>query len=307
MKRIHLDTDLGSDTDDLCALAMLLGWPDVEVTGVTTVSDPDGRRAGWTAYALELANRGDVPVAAGAAGSLAGFTIPLAFPAYWPEPVPARPSGSGAAIDMLVAAAERGDTIAAIGPYTNLALVEAARPGLLGATDLVVMGGHVPPPSDGYPPWGAEDDTNVQQDAFAAALVFARCDPVVVPLATTQRVMLRALQLDALRQGGPLARLIADQGEEHARDLRRTELGRAYRALPDDLLNFQYDPLACAVAAGWDGVTISDLAVATALREGLLHMSTEQDAPSLRVATGVDAPSFEAAWIDAVLRASETR
>jgi hypothetical protein len=37
MLRVHLDTDLGSDTDDLCALAMLLGWPDVEVVGVTTV------------------------------------------------------------------------------------------------------------------------------------------------------------------------------------------------------------------------------------------------------------------------------
>jgi hypothetical protein len=36
-------------------------------------------------------------------------------------------------------------------------------------------------------------------------------------------------------------------------------------------------------------------------------MSTEQGAPSLRVATGVDAPTFEAAWIDAVVRASEAR
>jgi hypothetical protein len=26
----------GSDTDDACALAMLLGWPDVELVGITT-------------------------------------------------------------------------------------------------------------------------------------------------------------------------------------------------------------------------------------------------------------------------------
>lgn len=25
--KVHLDTDLGSDMDDLCALAMLLRWP----------------------------------------------------------------------------------------------------------------------------------------------------------------------------------------------------------------------------------------------------------------------------------------
>ena len=55
--RVHLDTDLGSDTDDLCALAMLLGWPDVELAGVTTVNDPRGLRAGYVRYALGLAGR----------------------------------------------------------------------------------------------------------------------------------------------------------------------------------------------------------------------------------------------------------
>lgn len=28
MTLIHLDTDLGGDIDDLCALAMLLRWPE---------------------------------------------------------------------------------------------------------------------------------------------------------------------------------------------------------------------------------------------------------------------------------------
>jgi purine nucleosidase len=307
VKRIHLDTDLGSDTDDLCALAMLLGWPDVTVGGVTTVSDPGGRRAGWTAHALALAGREDVPVEAGAEGSLGGFTIPLAFPAYWPGAVDPQPSTPGAAVDMLVAAAERGDTIVAIGPYTNVALVEAARPGLLATTELVVMGGHVPAPGQGFPPWRSADDTNVQQDVFAAAVVFARCEPAVVPLAITQRVTLRASHLDALRRGGALARLLADQGEAHARDQGRTALGRAFPALPDDLLNFQYDPLACAVAAGWDGVTVAELPVATTIREGLLHMAVERGAPMLRVATDVDAPAFESAWLEAVLRASDPR
>jgi purine nucleosidase len=307
VKRIHLDTDLGSDTDDLCALAMLLGWPDVEVTGVTTVSDPDGRRAGFASFALGLAGRGDVPVMAGAAGSLAGYTIPLAFPDYWPEPVAQRPAAPGAAVDMLVAAADRGDTIVAIGPYTNLAMAEAARPGVLAGTEVVLMGGHVPAPPDGFPAWDATDDTNVQQDAFAAAILFERCGPLVVPLATTLRVTLRAGHLETLRRGGPLARLLADQGEAHARDLGRTELGRRYPALPNDLLNFHYDPLACAVAAGWNGITLSELPVATALREGLLHMTIADGSPTLRVATDVDAAAFEEAWIQAVLRASGSR
>jgi purine nucleosidase len=64
--RVHLDTDLGGDPDDACALAMLLGWPDVEVVGVTTTIDPDGRRAGCVAELLEIAGRSDIPVVAGA-------------------------------------------------------------------------------------------------------------------------------------------------------------------------------------------------------------------------------------------------
>ena len=48
--RIHLDTDLGGDTDDACALAMWLGWAGVEITGITTVADPRGRRAGYVAH-----------------------------------------------------------------------------------------------------------------------------------------------------------------------------------------------------------------------------------------------------------------
>ena len=44
MTKIHLDTDIGGDMDDLCALAMLLKWPDLEITGVTTVSEEQSMR-----------------------------------------------------------------------------------------------------------------------------------------------------------------------------------------------------------------------------------------------------------------------
>jgi purine nucleosidase len=42
MRRIHLDTEIGGHTDDPYALAMLLGWPGVELVGVTTCSDSGG-------------------------------------------------------------------------------------------------------------------------------------------------------------------------------------------------------------------------------------------------------------------------
>jgi hypothetical protein len=63
--KLHLDTNLGGDIDDLQALAYLLGSPEVELTGITTAAEDAGRRAGYVWRALELGNRVDIPVAAG--------------------------------------------------------------------------------------------------------------------------------------------------------------------------------------------------------------------------------------------------
>jgi inosine-uridine nucleoside N-ribohydrolase len=305
MTRIVLDTDLGSDTDDLCALAMLLGWAGAELVGVTTSTDPGGIRAGFVRYALELVGRTDVAVAAGAEGPLGSFIVPLAFPDYWPEPIEPRPGLPGAAVDLLAEAAASGDTIVSVGPYTNLALLEAARPGLLAGTTVAVMGGHQTRPREGLPPWGMRDDVNVQQDAVAAKLVFERVRPIVVPLAACLEARLRRAHLDELRDAGALGTLIADQAEAHARDNGREELGRAYDALPDDLLNLHYDPLACAVALRWDGVEIEDLPCALTLRpDGLLEMTPHAGSPALRTVTAVRGERFERAWLDAVVRAS---
>jgi inosine-uridine nucleoside N-ribohydrolase len=302
--RLHLDTDLGSDTDDLCALAMLLGSPDVEVTGITTVNDPGGIRAGYVAYALGLAGRREIPVAAGAEGSLGGFYVPLAFPDYWPEPIEPRPSPAGAALELTARSIDAGASIVAIGPYTNLGAFEAWRPGALRDAGTVVMGGHVPPAPDGYPPWGMRDDFNVQQDAAAARIVFERCAPTFVPVPTCLRVALRRRDLERLRAAGPLGTLLADQGERHAVDNGRTELPAAYPALPDDLLNFQYDPLACAVAAGWPGVEISDVVVSVSSEGRFLRMDLDERGSPMRVATDVDAETFSEMWLEAVERAS---
>ena len=304
MPLVHLDTDLGSDTDDLCALAMLLGWPKATVTGVTTCTDPGGLRAGMTAYALALAARPEVPLAAGAEGTLAPPMVPFEFPDYWPEPIAPRPSPPGAAPDLVTAGVEAGATVVAVGPYTNLALLEAARPGLLGRAKVVVMGGHVPAANPGLPPWGQEEDFNLQQDHQAARVVLEACDPVVVPLSATAQVHLRAAHLPRLRAAGPLGALLADQAEAHARDQGTIELGRTWPGLPDDLLNFQHDPLACAVALGWDGVRVEEVPVRLATGGGRLRMTEEAGARPLRVVTAVDGPGFADAWLAAVERAS---
>ena len=47
MLKLHLDSDIGGDIDDLCALAMALNWPDVVLLTVTTNCAEGSRRAGY--------------------------------------------------------------------------------------------------------------------------------------------------------------------------------------------------------------------------------------------------------------------
>src|SRR5262249_33539949 len=156
----------------------------------------------------------EVPVAAGAAGSLAGYIDAPTLPdpaRYWPEPVPPVSSPPGAAVDLLSQSIERGATVVAIGPYTNLALLEAARPGVLAGAEVVLMGGYTGPLGLGLPAWGADVDWNVQADTLAARIVFERCRPTFVPITVTLQVTLRAAHLPALWASGPLGRLLAQQ------------------------------------------------------------------------------------------------
>jgi purine nucleosidase len=300
---VHVDTDIGGDTDDMCAIAMLLGWPEVELAGVTTSSDECGMRAGLASYALRLAEREDVPVAAGAEGSLGGFRVPPGFPdlsRYWPEPIEQKFSPPGAALNLLAENAQAGATIVAIGPWTNLALLEAARPGLLASTHVVVMGGFVRPPRPSLGPWTPDMDYNVQQDVVAARVVWERCAPILVQLSASLEARLRGAHIMRLRGGGDLARLVAHQGELHGAENDMGRLGRDHLELPDDLLNFHYDPVACAVASGWDGARVEDLELVACTESDALTFREEPGGRSTRVVTEVDGPRLEEEWLRAV-------
>lgn len=302
--KIHLDTDFGGDTDDLCALAMLLEWPGVEITGITTVAEVDGRRAGQVQQALRIAGRSGIPVAAGAENAGDYYPYPLGLPdeaTYWPEPVVPAPGPLDAALDLIGRSIDRGATVIGIGPLTNLALFDRAYPGRLGGAPLFLMGGYVHPIPPEFPPWGREDDFNLQIDVASAVHVLTHARPTLIPLAITVRTAFRAAYLPDLRRAGGLAAPVAHHGELHDREHRNAEThGRSYDGLPDDILNFQHDGLACAVALGWDGVTIEDTPLAVVVRNELLHLSVDPDGTTYPVVTAVDAPRFNDTWRDIV-------
>ncbi len=306
MIKIHLDTDLGGDIDDLCALAMLLRWPgDFEFTGITTVAENDGRRAGYARYVLDLEGKHEIPVAAGADNSGGYYPYFLGLPPedrYWPEPVTPLVHPVEQAIELLKGSIEQGATIICIGPLTNLALLERQYPGILVEARLFVMGGFIFPPRPGYPQWRNQDDFNLQIDVPSSRLVLERASPTLVPLSVTVETALRRSHLPALRQAGALGRLIARQAAEFAAD---EKIGEKYAgscsALPQDIINFQHDPLAAAVALGYqDGVEIRELPLVIGERDGRLTETVHPAGKPVRVVTKVDGERFNQFWLDRV-------
>jgi purine nucleosidase len=305
--KLHLDTDLGGDIDDLCAWAMVLNWPDVELLAVTTVADDRGRRAGYARYALGLAGRKDVAVAAGADVSLDCYRSRPGLPdedVYWPEPIPPAPTSLDQALSLLERSIEQGAIIAAIGPYTNLALLEKRSPGILRSARLYLMGGYVFPPREGFPPWGSNMDYNVQVDVQSAQYIIQRSSPTLVPLSVTVETWLRRAYLATLRQSGPLAQLIARQAEAFARDENHeAQVGQTCKGLPEDTINFQHDPLTCAIALGWnDGVEISEIPLKSEIEDGWLCQRVDDSGKPTRVVTRVNGARFSEFWLNTVVR-----
>jgi inosine-uridine nucleoside N-ribohydrolase len=191
MPKVHLDTDLGGDIDDLCALAMLLRWKDVEITGITTVAEANGRRAGYVRRVLELENRENIPVAAGADVSQGYYRYPeFGYPdeeRYWSQKIIPRPNPLEDALHLLKESIEQNAILIAIGPFTNLYLLDLKFPEILQQANLYLMGGYVYPIREGFPGWGNEMDWNIQVDVRSARYVIEHSDPVLIPLTVTSQ------------------------------------------------------------------------------------------------------------------------
>lgn len=303
MKKLHLDTDLGGDIDDLCALAMVLRWPEaVHLTGVTTVGEIGGRRAGYVRYVLGLEGRDDVPVAAGADNAGGFYPYFLGLPPeerYWPEPVAPFPTSVEEALHLLKESIEQDATIVAIGPYTNLYLLDLQYPGILAQAKLFLMGGYVYPPRPGYPAWGNDMDFNVQVDITSASRVLRQSGPTLIPLSVTVETSLRGSHLADLRNAGVLGRLLARQAELFAEDEQMAaRFGESCTALPQDMINFQHDPLACAIALGWDeGIVLEELPLRVEEEDGWLTERVHAGEKPLRVVTRIDGPRFDEFWV----------
>jgi purine nucleosidase len=207
-RSLLIDCDPG--IDDAMALLLAAASPEFDLLGVTCVA---GNRPVETTTAnacrvLHLAGRGDVPVHGGCSRPL-GRTAPRVNLVHREDglggvalPSERAPSQRHA-VDVLEQALSGPPgrvTLVALGPLTNLALVEIKRPGLLKqARQIVVMGGAAFCPGNITP----NAEFNFYADALAAHTVLqAGADVRLFGLDVTRRVVPATSWVDALADGG---------------------------------------------------------------------------------------------------------
>jgi len=215
-KKIILDTDPG--TDDAMALMLALNSPELDVRAVTVVPGNVTAQQGLenALRMISLANRCDIPVAAGAQHPLLQKLVTAQF---WhgkngladielpPSKCKVDPLYAPDLIIELVHAAPHEITLVPIGPLTNIALAVERDPSIVPLVkEVVLMGGSI---SGGNVNAAAE--ANIYGDPEAARIVFDAGWPLtMVGLDVANKTLFTKKHLDQLSQThGPINDFIA--------------------------------------------------------------------------------------------------
>lgn len=216
--RIWLDTDIGSDVDDALALAYVLGRPELELVGISTVFGDLAIRGRIARALLMAAGVDDVPLLPGLGVPLSDHRIGIMFGHEGrgiiddPRPVKRLRSESEGAerIEALAAAIDDAapDRVVAIGPMTNLgALADTGFP----LPPLAVMGGRF---GDGPVAAATGDDTewnwHCDPQSVHHVLAARSAQPaLVLPAEVTFQTRLDEGDIDRLEGAGPVNDLLA--------------------------------------------------------------------------------------------------
>jgi purine nucleosidase len=303
---IVLDTDIGTDIDDVYALIFAATSPELDLRAVTVVNNDVALRARLARRTLALLGRPDVPVRLGAALSLTpgerrgwigqeGIGLDL----------PDEPTGEGVsasapskttedAARCIATCAEAAHaagtplTVCTIGAMTNLALAlrcypEAARH----IGQVVAMAADF----GGFGPENARPEHNIACDPVAADIVLRSGLPVtLVGLNVTQQTAMTLADVEALaRLGGPLASALVGMHRvwfsviRNDRSPMHDGLALARLVDPSLLTLIPVAPHVCTHGSQTGFMTYSPPTDTTA-----------SGPPACRIATAVDAPRFHA-------------
>ena len=216
--KIIIDTDPG--VDDAMAIFLALRSPELELIGLTTIFGNVHTALSTTnaLRLLEIAGRGDIPVAHGADAPLArAYGGPVAFihgedgqgNANLPPPETAAvPESAAEFIVRHVMAAPGEITLVPIGPLTNIAAALVLAPSIAKHVKAVVlMGGNAFVPGNASP----AAEANIHNDPEAADIVFGAGWPVtMVGLDVTHDIIMSPVQTRLLEAAqNPLAQHLA--------------------------------------------------------------------------------------------------
>jgi purine nucleosidase len=303
MPRIILDVDPG--IDDALAILFALRRPAIEVLALTTVfgnadTDTTTRNA---LQLLDLFGRPDIPVARGAARSLARPFTRKASHIHGQNglgevalPPPSRAPVAEAACDLIIRLARENPgeiTLVPVGPLTNVALALLKAPETAERlAGVVMMGGTLFHPGiPGLPSPMAE--ANVWGDPEAARILFASGARItLVGMDVTMKTLFTDAMMDALSARG-------DAGVRAAMDMARFYLA-AYRAQYPGIAGCAlHDPLAVAVAEDPSLVTVEamrcDVECAGEITRGQVvadRRRTATGAPNVAVCLDLDLAGF---------------
>jgi hypothetical protein len=70
-----------------------------------------------------------------------------------------------------------------------------------------------------------------------------------------------------------------------------TQLGQRHAGLPDGLVNFRYDPVACAVALGWPGAAVEETRLRLVRRAELARFKPGPAGRPVRMLTSLARPA----------------
>ena len=280
---VIFDTDIGTDVDDIIALALILTSPELELIGVTTVHADVHLRATMVLKVLALRGITNVPVMAGTSDPLLRLV-----PRYWeghegqgllePGDAETYKAAHEHAVDYLVRTVMDNPGkihLLAVGPMTNVAAALIREPRLAqNLAHVTIMGGVVRGHHALDLPFV---EHNIRLDPEAAHILFTSGVPLTaVPLDVTTQVRITKDDVARIRREGGTAfhEAVASQLEHYPRFARTG-------------WTFMHDPLAIAAAIRPELVTCRSL-----------HVHVETEGRHTRGATLAFEPTEWSRWPD---------
>lgn len=274
MRHVILDTDIGTDVDDLLALVFLARASELFLEGVTTVHGNTLLRAKIARIACQKLGIPDLPIVPGASETLSGQQI------FWlgheGENIPgiehARVETSISAPQFLLDLSGKypGELeILAIGPLTNLAQTILCFPEFRSRVKrLYLMGGAY---------WTDYSEHNIEMDVLAAKIVFESGIPITaIGLDVTLRVWITETQVAQIRNlPNGLGSMLEDQIRRWWRFLKTNQ-------------NNPHDPLAALAMVRPDLFSFERCDVAVCMEQDRRGHLVRLDNPTGKISVAYD-------------------